>query len=92
VWVDERKIASLGIRLSRWVTCHGFALNVDTDLSYFSLITPCGIAGCEMTTMTKELGHPVDMEQVEAAVTAHIADIFEREMAAETTLGRHHGT
>jgi lipoate-protein ligase B len=92
VWVGERKIASLGIRLSRWVTCHGFALNVDTDLDYFALITPCGIAGCEMTTMTRELGRPVAIDDVAAAAVTHIGDVFEREMLIASTTEQHHGT
>lgn len=92
VWAGPRKIASLGIRLSRWVTCHGFALNVDTDLSFFSLITPCGIAGCEMTTMTREAGRPFDIDEVAAAAVAHFGEIFEREMLVETTSGQRHGT
>jgi lipoyl(octanoyl) transferase len=56
VWTRGRKIASLGIHVKRWVTWHGFALNVTTDLSYFDLIVPCGIPGVEMTSVQKELG------------------------------------
>lgn len=78
VWTGPRKIASVGIRISRWVTSHGFALNVDTDLSYFSLIHPCGITGCEMTTMTRETGSTVDMRDVKAAFVKHFSDIFGR--------------
>lgn len=92
VWAGERKIASLGIRLSRWVTSHGFALNVNTDLSYFSLITPCGIAGCEMTTMARELGRGVDLDEVGERAVFHMGEIFEREMYTQTVPGRHHGT
>jgi lipoyl(octanoyl) transferase len=56
VWVEERKIASIGIHARQWVTWHGFALNVTTDLSYFDLIVPCGIPGVRMTSIQKELG------------------------------------
>ena len=80
VWVGDRKIASLGIRISRWVTSHGFALNVSTDLSYFSLIVPCGIAGCTMTSIERELGSPVEMPAVKEIVAQSFADVFGREI------------
>lgn len=83
VWVNNRKIASLGIRISRWVTCHGFALNVSTDLSYFSLMNPCGISGCVMTSMETELAAPVAMAAVRDRVIVHFGDVFEREMREE---------
>lgn len=78
VWTGSRKIASLGIRIARWVTCHGFALNVNTDLSYYSLINPCGIVGCEMTSLANELGEAVDMELVKPAVTSHFMAVYGR--------------
>jgi lipoyl(octanoyl) transferase len=78
VWVDDRKIASVGIRISRWVTSHGFALNVNTDLSYFSLIVPCGIEGCRMTSIENELGNQVDMQRVKTAIVDVFADVFGR--------------
>jgi lipoyl(octanoyl) transferase len=89
VWVGSRKIASLGIRISRWVTSHGFALNVSTDLSYFSLIVPCGIAGCEMTSIERELGRPVEMSAVKALVARSFSQVFEREVlpAASSAAG-----
>jgi lipoyl(octanoyl) transferase len=83
VWVNNRKIASLGIRISRWVTCHGFALNVSTDLSYFSLMNPCGISGCVMTSLETELAAPVAMAAVRDRVIARFGDVFEREMREE---------
>ncbi len=79
VWVEQRKIASVGIRISRWVTSHGFALNVNTDLSYFSLIVPCGIEGCQMTSMAKELDRHVDMQAVKDTVVRAFSDVFDRE-------------
>jgi lipoyl(octanoyl) transferase len=57
VWIGDRKIASIGVGLRRWITLHGIALNVSTDLGYFERIVPCGIAGCEMTSIAR-LGHP----------------------------------
>ena len=83
VWVNNRKIASLGIRISRWVTMHGFALNVSTDLSYFSLMNPCGISGCVMTSLETELAGPVAMAAVRERVIAHFGDVFVREMREE---------
>jgi lipoyl(octanoyl) transferase len=80
VWVGPRKIASLGIRISRWVTSHGFALNVSTDLSYFSLIVPCGIEGCAMTSIERELGRSVEMSTVKEIVTRSFSAVFEREV------------
>ena len=56
VWIDDRKIASIGLHVKKWVTWHGFALNVITDLSYFDLIVPCGIPNVTMTTVLTELG------------------------------------
>lgn len=78
VWVNGRKIASIGVRISRWVTCHGFALNVNTDLSYFSLIRPCGIEGCEMTSMERLLGSRPSLDEVKRRTAAHFSDVFGR--------------
>ena len=68
VWVGDDKIAALGVHLSRWVACHGFALNVTTDLSYFDAIIPCGIRGHGVTSMKKVLGQTVEMSRVKQAV------------------------
>lgn len=76
VWVGDAKVAAIGIRVSRWVTHHGFALNVDTDLSYFDLIVPCGIADRRVTSMESLLGHPVDRERVEDALGRAFAEVF----------------
>lgn len=73
----ERKICAMGIRCSRWVTMHGFALNLNTDLSYFSHIVPCGIADRGVTSLAAELGHPVDEAEARRRVQHHIAGRFE---------------
>lgn len=69
VWLDGRKMASIGIACRRWVTFHGLALNVATDLSYFHRINPCGFEARVMTSMERELGHAVDMAEVKAHLT-----------------------
>jgi len=80
VWVDgERKIASIGIACRRWVTFHGLALNVNTDLSYFHRINPCGFESGIMTSMEKELGSVVDMAAVKAQLAADLGRNLNRE-------------
>ena len=74
VWVGERKIASIGVGVRRWISMHGFALNVCGDLTPFHHITPCGIAGVEMTNLERESGKAVDVRSVADRVTA----VFER--------------
>ncbi|MFQ5512620.1 MAG: lipoyl(octanoyl) transferase LipB [Candidatus Krumholzibacteriia bacterium] len=91
VWVAGRKIASVGIRISRWVTCHGFALNVDTDLSYFSLIHPCGISSCEMTSIRREIGRDIDMAAVKETIVRHFSDVFGREAALAQAEAKRYG-
>lgn len=78
VWTGGRKIASIGIHVKQWVTWHGFALNVTTDLSYFDLIVPCGIDGVVMTSIAREVGSPdVSMQDVRDRVTAKFAEAFD---------------
>lgn len=72
--VVERKICAMGIRCSRWVTIHGLALNISTDLSYFENIVPCGIQDAKVTSMEKELEHAVSTEMVCAVLVGHLAD------------------
>lgn len=84
VWVrtpaGEEKIAALGVHVSRWVTSHGFAYNVSTDLGYFDLIVPCGIAGKRVTSLERALGRTVAMNEVRARLAARFGEVFEREM------------
>jgi lipoyl(octanoyl) transferase len=81
VWLDgntpqARKICAMGVKASRWVTMHGFALNVNTNLSYFNNIVPCGIVDKAVTSMEKELGQPVTMTDVEDKISKHIQQLF----------------
>lgn len=76
VWVAGAKIASIGVAVRRWVSWHGFALNVAADLSGFAAIVPCGLPGVEMTSLERLLGRPVPIENVEDRVIAAFADVF----------------
>jgi len=80
IWVGDEKLAAIGVRISRWVTSHGFALNVNTDLSHFGLIVPCGIADKGVTSLARLTGHPIPMAEVVAAVSRHFAAIFSAEL------------
>ena len=77
VWVEDRKIASIGIRVSQWITTHGFALNVNTDMNYFSNIISCGIENVYMTSMEKELGKKISMNDIKQSTINHFNDIFQ---------------
>jgi lipoyl(octanoyl) transferase len=86
VWLDPqdpfvaRKICAMGIKCSRWITMHGFALNVNTDLSHFEFIVPCGIQGKTVTSLEKELGKKIDYEEVKQKIKFHFEAIFNCEL------------
>ena len=83
VWLDpdipgmERKICAMGVRTSRWITMHGFAFNVNTDLSYFNNIIPCGIQNKQVTSLEKELGKKMDFEEAKERVKKNFEKVFE---------------
>src|SRR6516164_8695198 len=79
VWVGGEKLAAIGVRIARWITSHGFALNVSTDLDFFKLIVPCGIADRGVTSLARLLGRRVDRVDVEDHVVAHFCRVFDRE-------------
>ncbi|MBI3401695.1 MAG: lipoyl(octanoyl) transferase LipB [Acidobacteria bacterium] len=78
VWVGREKLAAIGVRIGRWITSHGFALNVTTELDYFNLIVPCGIADRGVTSLARLLGRPVDRREVEDRIVTHFCDVFGR--------------
>jgi lipoyl(octanoyl) transferase len=76
VWVGREKLAAIGVRISRWITSHGFAFNVSTNLSYFDLIIPCGIADRGVTSLERLLGRPVEVQSVQDSVNKHFIEVF----------------
>jgi len=80
VWVREEKIASLGVHLSRWITTHGFALNVTTDVSAFGGIVPCGLPGISLTSIERLTGNAWAVEEVARRLVRHFAAVFDREL------------
>jgi lipoyl(octanoyl) transferase len=87
-WVGDDKLAAIGVRISRWVTSHGFALNVNTDLAHFDFIVPCGIVDKGVTSLERLLGHAVPMSQVEHAVVEAFGEVFESRRLSEDVPGR----
>lgn len=82
----EAKIAAIGVHISRGVTSHGFALNVDTDLDYFDLIVPCGITARPVTSIVRELAKPVSLDKVAQAVSRHFGEVFKSEVQCRDSL------
>ena len=81
VWIEpntprERKICAFGVKCSRWVTMHGIGFNINTDLTYFNHIIPCGIEDKSVTSLQKELGRPVDIEEVSSILKEKLASLF----------------
>ena len=87
VWLDvgtpfARKICAMGVKASRWVTMHGFALNVNTNLGYFDYIVPCGIQGKAVTSLAAELKREIPLDEVKAKILVHLSELFEAELVA----------
>jgi len=91
VWLDpdikgkERKICAMGIKCSRWITMHGFAFNVNTDLTYFDNIVPCGIVGKQVTSMEKELGYKIDYATIKAQLKKNFEQVFDVQLMDNTS-------
>lgn len=81
-WVDDRKVGAIGVRISRWITSHGFAFNVSTDLAHFDLIVPCGIADRGVTSLERLLGRRVPMDEVEDLLARSFGAVFDRQITS----------
>lgn len=88
VWAGEDKIASIGVHLSRWVTTHGFALNVATELSHFAGIIPCGLRGIGLTSIERLTGRAPALPEIAAVCARHFGDVFDRELMIEAPAAR----
>ncbi len=81
--MEDAKIGAIGVRVERWVTSHGFALNASTDLRYFDLIIPCGLRDTRVTSIERETGRPADPAEVRRAVVESFGEVFGRAMREE---------
>ena len=77
-WIGAEKIGAVGVRIARWITSHGFAFNVTTDLDFFRLIVPCGIEGGGVTSLSRATGRPISMADADAAIARNFAEVFDR--------------
>ena len=80
VWVGNEKIGAIGVRIARWITSHGFALNVNTDLSYFKMIVPCGITDKGVTSLSRLLGRQIELHEAALVVASQFAEVFGRQV------------
>lgn len=80
VWIGDLKIAAIGVRISRWITSHGFAFNVATDLDCFRVIVPCGISDRGVTSLSRVLRRPVSLDEVRPRIARHFGDVFDRKL------------
>jgi lipoate-protein ligase B len=87
VWTGQGKIAAMGVHISRWITRHGFALNVNTDLSFYDLIVPCGIVGKQVSSMHSILSRSVDLGEIAGRVVEEFGAVFGREMVPVSDIG-----
>jgi len=86
-WVGADKLGAIGVRISRWITSHGFAFNVSTDLDFFNLIVPCGIPSGGVTSLARALGRLVHRDEAEASIVRHFGEVFDRNVIEGAAVG-----